>query len=223
MNRREPVAVSAAAVRAHQRQHGQAAEGAVGLLVVGVGVVARDAEQHRRHAEGQGDVARRPVPGLDEIHVAGRQPHRLPVEPALQQHRPPGFGAPRNSPPRAPPSAAHTAPASDCLRPWAGKPARPTAGRNCRTAPCSSSSPHCADPAPSAPPRAAQSQGDRRADETASGAAARGPASGSPRSAPPSARLVVVGHRPAVRPLDHPHPVGPQQMQPGDARRQRPA
>jgi hypothetical protein len=53
-------------------------------------VFARNAEQHRRHAEGERDVAAGGVLRLDEIHVLRRQAHRLPVEPAFEQQRPPG-------------------------------------------------------------------------------------------------------------------------------------
>jgi hypothetical protein len=79
---------------ARQRQHGAAEEHAVGLLIVRIGVVAGDAEQHRRHAQGQRDLARRGVLGLQEIHVLGRQRHRLPIEPAFEEKRPPGVARP---------------------------------------------------------------------------------------------------------------------------------
>ena len=79
---------------ARQRQHGQAPEGAVGLLIVGECVVARNAQQHRRHAEGQRDLARRAVLGLDEIHVLRRSPSpssraRLPAASAGRHWREP--------------------------------------------------------------------------------------------------------------------------------------
>ena len=83
-------AVSSFAVLADQRQHGQPVESAVGFAIIGVGVVAGNAEQHRRHAEGQRDVAAGRVLGLDEIHILRRQSHRLPVQPAFQQQRPAG-------------------------------------------------------------------------------------------------------------------------------------
>ncbi len=52
-------------------------------------VVAGNAEQHRRHTEGECYVAGSPILRLDEIHVLGRQPHRFPVEPAFEQQGPP--------------------------------------------------------------------------------------------------------------------------------------
>ena len=73
-------------------QDGLAPEGAGGLLVVGIGVVAGDAEQHRRHADRERDLAGGDVLGLDEVHVLGRERHRLPVEAAFEQQRPAGAG-----------------------------------------------------------------------------------------------------------------------------------
>ena len=48
-------------------------------------------QQHRRHAERQRDLARRRRLQPYEIHVRGRQAHRLPPEAPIQQHRPPGI------------------------------------------------------------------------------------------------------------------------------------
>ena len=73
-------------------EDGGAPEGAGGFLVVGVGVVAGDAEQHGRHAERQRDLARGDVLGLDEVHVLGAHRHGFPVEPAFQQQRAAGAG-----------------------------------------------------------------------------------------------------------------------------------
>jgi hypothetical protein len=73
-------------------QDGEAPEGAGGLLVVGVGVVAGDAQEHRRHAERQGDLAGGGVLGLHEVHVLRRQAHGLPVEAAFEQQRTAGVG-----------------------------------------------------------------------------------------------------------------------------------
>src|SRR5690606_24058154 len=50
------------------------------LLVVRIRIVARDAQQHRRNAESQRDLARRPVARRDEVHVLRRQRQRRPVE-----------------------------------------------------------------------------------------------------------------------------------------------
>ena len=70
-----------------------APEAAGRLLVVGVGVVAGDAQEHRRDAEGEGDLAGGDVLGLDEVHVLGRQAHGLPVEAAFEQERAAGVGS----------------------------------------------------------------------------------------------------------------------------------
>ena len=77
---------------ARQRDHRLPIEGAVGLGVIGVGVVAGKAQQQGRHAEGQGDLAGGGGLGLHEIHVLRRERERLPIEAALQQQRPPGIG-----------------------------------------------------------------------------------------------------------------------------------
>ena len=53
-------------------------------LIIRIRVVARDAEQHRRHAQRQRDLARGGVLGLDEVHVLRAERQRLPVEPAFQ-------------------------------------------------------------------------------------------------------------------------------------------
>jgi len=42
-----------------ERQHGLAPEGAIGLGVIAEGVVAGQAQEQRRHAEGERDLARR--------------------------------------------------------------------------------------------------------------------------------------------------------------------
>ena len=55
-------------------------------------VVARQAEQQRRHAERERDLARGGGLRFDEIHVLRRQRQGLPVEPAFQQQRPAGIG-----------------------------------------------------------------------------------------------------------------------------------
>ena len=127
-----------------QRQHGLPPEGAVGLLVIGVGVVAGNAEQHRRHAEGERDLARRRVLGLDEIHVLGRQRHRLPVEPAFEQQRPAGIGRALVAAPRVRASAARTGRRRAPRRPARHRPARRRAAPHCRAAPCSRRRPRCA-------------------------------------------------------------------------------
>src|SRR6056297_1688654 len=49
----------------------QAVEGAVGLLVVGIGGIAADAQQHGGHTEGDGDLAGGGLFRLLEFHVAG--------------------------------------------------------------------------------------------------------------------------------------------------------
>ena len=73
-----------------QRDHGLAPEGAIGLLKIGVGVIARQAEQQRRHAKGQRNFARGGIAGLRKIHILRRERQRLPVEPAFEQQRTPG-------------------------------------------------------------------------------------------------------------------------------------
>ena len=88
--RRQPVRKPAQDPLRH-RQHGQPPQRPVGLAIIGVGGVARQAEQHRRHSEGQSDLARRRRLQPDEIHVRRRQAHRLPFQPALEQQRPPGI------------------------------------------------------------------------------------------------------------------------------------
>src|SRR4029079_5292826 len=55
-----------------ERKYALAPEGAVGFLVVRIGVVARNGEQHRRHAKGQRDLARGRMLGLQKILVARR-------------------------------------------------------------------------------------------------------------------------------------------------------
>ena len=73
-----------------EAQHRLPPEHAVRLGVVRVGVVARNAKQHRRYAQRQRDFARGDVLGLDEVHVFRRHRHGFPVEPAFQQQRAPG-------------------------------------------------------------------------------------------------------------------------------------
>ena len=68
-------------------QHRQPVKGPVRLGVIRVGRIPRNAQQHRRHAKGQRDLARGRELGLVELHVRGAEPHRLPVQPPLQQHR----------------------------------------------------------------------------------------------------------------------------------------
>ena len=85
----------------------------VASCVVGIGVVAGNAEQHRRHAERERDLAGGDVLGLDEIHVLRREPStssraRLRAAAAGRRCARPGSPAP------ARPSAARTARASDC-------------------------------------------------------------------------------------------------------------
>jgi hypothetical protein len=75
-----------------ERQHGLAPEGAIGLGVIAEGVVAGQAQQQRRHAEGERDLARRARLRLGKIHVLWRKRQRLPVEPAFEQQRPSGVG-----------------------------------------------------------------------------------------------------------------------------------
>src|SRR5207253_11413150 len=75
----------------HERDHGLTIEGAVRLGVVRVRVVPGKAEQQRRYAEGERDLAGGGVLRLDEIHVLGAERERLPVEPALEQQRPAGI------------------------------------------------------------------------------------------------------------------------------------
>ncbi len=104
---REPGAERRAdAVR--ERQHGRAEEHAVRFLVIRIGVVARNAEQLRRHAEGERDLARRGVLRLHEVHVLRRERHRLPVEPAFEQQRTAGIARALVVRPRARASAART-------------------------------------------------------------------------------------------------------------------
>jgi len=69
-----------------------APEGAGGFLVVGVGVVAGDAEEHGGDAEGEGDLAGGDMFRLDEVHVLGGKAHRLPVEAAFEQQGAAGVG-----------------------------------------------------------------------------------------------------------------------------------
>ena len=45
-----------------------------------------------RHAQRQRDLAGGGVLGLDEVHVLGREAHRLPVEAAFEQQRAAGVG-----------------------------------------------------------------------------------------------------------------------------------
>lgn len=52
-----------------QRQHRQTVERAVRLLIIGESRVARNAQQHRRHPEGQRDFPRRRLLGLLKLHV----------------------------------------------------------------------------------------------------------------------------------------------------------
>ena len=75
-----------------ERKHALPPEGAVGFLVVRIGVVTGNGEQHRRHAKGQRDLARGRMLGLQKIHVARRQRHRLPVEASFQHQRPSSIG-----------------------------------------------------------------------------------------------------------------------------------
>ena len=100
-----------------QRQHRQPVEGPVRLGIVGVGVVARQPEQHRRHPEGQRHVARRRLLGLVELHVAtARSPSassraRPRAASAARRCAPPGGGS------RARRPAAHTGPTPSCPMP----------------------------------------------------------------------------------------------------------
>jgi hypothetical protein len=78
-----------------ERQGGEPPEGEIGFRIGRVGIVARDPEQHRRHAERQRDLARGGVAGFGKVHVRGREAHRLPVEPAFKKQRTPGILSPR--------------------------------------------------------------------------------------------------------------------------------
>ena len=51
---------------------GDIVEREIGFAIIGIGVVAWNPEQHRRHAEGQRDVARSRVTRFDEIHIRWR-------------------------------------------------------------------------------------------------------------------------------------------------------
>ena len=86
--------------RLRQRQHRQPPQRPIRFLVIGVGRVPRQPEQHRRHPERQRDLARRRRLGAHEIHVRRRQRQGLPLQAALEQHRPPGVSRrPRTPPP----------------------------------------------------------------------------------------------------------------------------
>ena len=76
---------------AHQRNDRLAPESAIGLGEIGVGVVAGQAEQQRRHAEGERDLAGSDALGGDEIELGRGQRERLPVETALEQQRAAGI------------------------------------------------------------------------------------------------------------------------------------
>jgi hypothetical protein len=71
-----PMAVSATSTsplpRLHERDHRLAPEGAIGFLVIAIGVVAGQAEQQRRHAESERDLARGRGFRLGKIHVLAR-------------------------------------------------------------------------------------------------------------------------------------------------------
>ena len=79
---------------ARHGQHGLAPEAAVGLHEIGECIIAGNAEQHRRHAKGECNLARRAILGGAVFHVLGAVAHFLPVEPAFQHHGPPGIGRP---------------------------------------------------------------------------------------------------------------------------------
>ena len=72
-----------------QRQHRQAIERTMRLLIVGIGRIPLDTQQHRRHPVGQRDLPRSRLLGLLKLHIRRRKPHRFPIEPAFQEHRPP--------------------------------------------------------------------------------------------------------------------------------------
>src|SRR3546814_7373452 len=61
----------------------------VRLAIVGIGIVARQPHQHRRHPECERNFPRRSSFQPDEIHIRRRHAHRLPLEATLKQHRPP--------------------------------------------------------------------------------------------------------------------------------------
>ena len=67
-DRREPAAQPCRRA-VDERQYGEAIKGAVRLLVIGIGVVAGNADQHRRHAKRQRDIAGGSVARFQKIHV----------------------------------------------------------------------------------------------------------------------------------------------------------
>jgi hypothetical protein len=64
----------------HERNDRLAPEGAIGLLVIAECVVARQADEQRRHAEGERDLARGGGFRLGKIHVLGRERQSIPIE-----------------------------------------------------------------------------------------------------------------------------------------------
>ena len=129
--------------------------------VVGVGIVAGDAEQHRRHAEGERDLARRRVLGRDEVHVLGRRDSAFQSSPPSSSSGRPACAAPRSSS-RARPSAARTArrvrlpPSLALINKCARGPRRIVEQR---LVPARRR--HCGCRAPSPPPRSARSHSGR--------------------------------------------------------------
>ena len=76
-----------------QRQQRQPPQRDIGFLVIGIGRIARQPEQQRRHAERQCNLARRGIARPGKIHFRRGQTERLPAQPAIEQHRPPGIGS----------------------------------------------------------------------------------------------------------------------------------
>ena len=159
----------------HQRDDRLAVEGAVGFGVVRMRAVAGKAEQQRRHAEGERDLARGGGLRLDEVHVLRRERERLPVEAAFEQQRTAGI------------AGALVVRLELALQPVElrvgeasrrRRRARRRAARRCRAAPCSRRRPRCGCRARSPPLPSARGRNDRPPDGTASdagSAAARRP------------------------------------------------
>src|SRR3546814_199331 len=63
-----------------QGQHRLPPKRLVRLAIVGIGIVARQPHQHRRHPECERNFPRRSSFQPDEIHIRRRHAHRLPLE-----------------------------------------------------------------------------------------------------------------------------------------------
>ena len=77
-------ALQAVRCLADKRDNRLPPKGLIGLAVIGVGIIARQAEQHGRYAKGERDFAGGFPAGLNKVHIGRRKAHGFPIQSAFQ-------------------------------------------------------------------------------------------------------------------------------------------